>query len=303
MIDGLLSIVVPVYRVMPYLEQCVYSLLRQQYTYIEVILVDDGCPDGGGDLCDRLACEDGRIRVIHQANQGLSAARNAGLAEARGEFVSLIDSDDYVSEDYYISHIAYLMEHSEVDASFAGLVRVDEEGQTIEEQQTLATPVYHRGEPEMSDFFFSPQFSTLTQGIYRRRVWEEVSFPLGLLFEDTYVIPQLCDRLSVIRVSLQGTYYYRQRRGAITSTLTERHMKSLRQLFPVLLDYLAQANRRLYYDRLAVAKIFYKRHGLLLQAADRDDFLRMLRSYPINRRELLRLRGIKWTLKARLFFL
>lgn len=90
----MISVVVPVYNVAPYLERCVQSVLRQTYKNLEVILVDDGSTDGSGELCDQLASADTRIHVVHQKNQGLSGARNTGIRLATGEYIAFIDSDD-----------------------------------------------------------------------------------------------------------------------------------------------------------------------------------------------------------------
>lgn len=89
------SFVIPVYNVKPYLERCVMSLLRQTYKNLEIILVDDGSTDGSESLCDELATRDGRIRVIHQENKGISGARNTGIDHATGEYIIFVDSDDY----------------------------------------------------------------------------------------------------------------------------------------------------------------------------------------------------------------
>lgn len=90
----MISVIIPVYKVEQYLDECVESVVRQTYTDLEVILVDDGSPDGCPALCDRWAKKDSRIKVVHKKNGGLSSARNAGLAVARGEYIGFVDSDD-----------------------------------------------------------------------------------------------------------------------------------------------------------------------------------------------------------------
>ena len=92
----LISVIVPVYKVEKYLHRCVDSILNQTYRNLEIILVDDGSPDNCGAICDEYAAKDNRIRVIHQENTGVSAARNAGLEACTGEYVAFVDSDDYV---------------------------------------------------------------------------------------------------------------------------------------------------------------------------------------------------------------
>ncbi len=94
------SVVVPVYKAEQYLPKCVESLLAQTFANFELILVDDGSPDGCPALCDRYASGDPRVRVVHQANSGVSAARNAGIAAARGAWMCFVDSDDWVGERY-----------------------------------------------------------------------------------------------------------------------------------------------------------------------------------------------------------
>ena len=105
----LISFIIPVYNALPYLEHCVRSILLQSYRKIEVILIDDGSTDDSGLLCDRLAQEDARIRVLHQANQGLSATRNNGIKEAKGDIIIYVDDDALVDSDYiriYAEHFA-----------------------------------------------------------------------------------------------------------------------------------------------------------------------------------------------------
>ena len=98
--DELISIIVPVYNAEKYLPACVESLLSQTYGALEVILVNDGSKDGSAALCDTYAARDSRVRVIHQENQGVSTARNAGLDHAAGKYVAFVDADDYVKPDY-----------------------------------------------------------------------------------------------------------------------------------------------------------------------------------------------------------
>ena len=94
------SVIVPIYNVEKYLERSVRSILKQSYDNLEVILVDDGSPDNCGNICDALAKEDKRIRVIHKENGGLSDARNAGLDIATGDYIVFVDSDDHISPDF-----------------------------------------------------------------------------------------------------------------------------------------------------------------------------------------------------------
>ena len=108
-----ISIIVPVYNVEKYLPECIESILVQTFTDFELILVEDGSPDGCPALCDAAAEKDGRIRVIHQKNGGLSAARNAGLDIARGEWIGFVDSDDYIAPEMYEKYLSRVISETE----------------------------------------------------------------------------------------------------------------------------------------------------------------------------------------------
>lgn len=298
----LLSIIVPVYKVKAYLAECVTSLCQQSYEHIEIILVDDGCPEGCGEMCEAFAKEDARIIVLHQTNQGQAAARNAALEIAHGDYISFVDSDDYISPDYYVSHITYLEWHPEVDISIAGIQNVNEEGVplALSPFQPRTERLSLVGVEAVSDYLLQIHFA---QGIYRAAVWASIRFPLGIILEDCYVIPEICQHTRAISASYVGTYYYRQRGGATMSAFTERHLACFRIVTEHHLAYFAQTNRRLYYHRLAVAYIYSWRHRKLLTHMELRDYRSELAQHPIQLKELLTIRGLKHTLRLRLLLI
>ena len=112
----LISVIVPVYNVEPYLRQCIDSILGQTYKDLQVLLIDDGSPDGSGDICDEYAQKDHRIEVFHTENRGLSAARNLGISEAKGDMISFIDPDDWI--EYRLFEVLYtVLERTGADIS------------------------------------------------------------------------------------------------------------------------------------------------------------------------------------------
>ena len=123
----LLSIIVPVYNVENYLQKCIDSILAQTLTDFELILVDDGSPDGCPALCDAAAAKDARVRVIHQKNGGLSAARNAGLDVARGAWIGFVDSDDYIAPEMY-EKLYRAVQSTGADLALCDYAKVDEAG-------------------------------------------------------------------------------------------------------------------------------------------------------------------------------
>jgi len=112
--NPLITIIIPVYKVEQYLEKCLDSVINQDYPYLEIILVDDGSPDSSGKICDEYAKNDKRIVVIHKLNGGLSDARNVAINAALGEYITFVDSDDFIEEDY-ISTLLNLVQKYDAD--------------------------------------------------------------------------------------------------------------------------------------------------------------------------------------------
>lgn len=129
----MISVIVPIYRVEKYLSRCIESILNQSYKDIEVFLVDDGSPDNCGEICDRYARKDNRITVIHQKNAGVSAARNAGLNRAKGEYIGFVDPDDYIAVDMYDKMLTSL-EKERANLAICGYNYIDESGNIDEKR-------------------------------------------------------------------------------------------------------------------------------------------------------------------------
>ena len=137
----LISVVIPVYKVEKFLNECVQSVLSQTYENLQVILVDDGSPDRCGEMCDKWADKDHRIQVIHKKNGGLSDARNAGLAVAAGAYIAFVDSDDWIAPQMYEVMLKTIKEQN-ADIVACGIVN------TYGDRQILYTPPYCIGSSE-----------------------------------------------------------------------------------------------------------------------------------------------------------
>lgn len=127
-----ISIIVPVYNVEQYIEECIVSLIQQTYTNTEIILVDDGSTDGSGAICDKYSTEDDRILVIHKQNGGLSSARNSGIEAARGKYIIFVDSDDYWIDSNSLKHLVTLAENYDADVVRGEYVSINEKGEKIQ---------------------------------------------------------------------------------------------------------------------------------------------------------------------------
>ena len=208
----LISVIVPVYRVEKYLDRCLVSLTGQTYENIEILLVDDGSPDGSGAICDAWAQKDKRVQVIHQENAGGGAARNAALDRARGEIFAFVDSDDYIAPDMF-SYLYRLLETGADIAECAYLETTDDDAHFPEGEGTTweYTP-----EQAMSCHIADTHFRQLIWNkLYRKAVVVDTRFPVGTKIDDEYFTYQLLGRAKKLVRSDKICYAYRQQADSV----------------------------------------------------------------------------------------
>ena len=203
---GLVSVVVPVFKVEQFLEDCVQSIIDQTYPYFELILVDDGSPDNCGIICDRLAEKDHRITVIHKTNGGLSDARNAGIEKASGQYITFIDSDDLISSHY----LQILMEA--MIRYHAGIVQgrhSREVGELTEKTGYNAKAYYDNDEILREYLTFGELNAYAWNKLYDIRLFKTLRYPVGKIQEDawtTYKAMMMADCIVAVDAV---TYFYR----------------------------------------------------------------------------------------------
>lgn len=218
--EPLLSVIVPVYKVEPWLERCVDSIRIQTYQNLEIILVDDGSPDQCGVICDRLASEDRRILVIHRENGGLSAARNTGLDACHGEYIGFVDSDDVIHPEMYTRLYAHLCSFGTLLAFCQTRVFYDENifFPPLEEKVSC----FSRDEILVKSLSSQIWFSAVTK-LYHKSLFEGLRYPEGRTNEDFPVTIQVFDRCDRIAVDFNQLYAYCKRDGSITMTPSYRN--------------------------------------------------------------------------------
>lgn len=218
----LLSIIVPVYDVENYLQKCIDSILAQTFTDFELILVDDGSPDNCPALCDAAAAKDARIRVLHQKNGGLSAARNAGLDVARGEWIGFVDSDDYIAPEMYET-LYKAVQSTGADLALCDYVKVDETG-ALCTQTHVAVPQKSLTGRELLQKAYWTTVQIACNKLYHRTIFAQLRYPVGKLNEDFFVIPEICLNTQKAVVVPDVLYYYVQRGDSIMGkSRTLRH--------------------------------------------------------------------------------
>ncbi len=211
--DDLISIIIPTYNVVNYLEECINSIMNQSYQNLEIFLVDDGSTDGSSELCDRLKSLDDRIVVIHKSNGGLSDARNHGIQIAKGNYIGFVDSDDWIASTMY-EEMLLACKRNNAQIAVCGLYRVFKNST---EHFIPSTSGVYTKDQAITELLLGKEFGDQScTKLYEAALFSDVSFPVGRLFEDIFTTYKLFLKAEKVVVIDQGYYYYRQREGSIT---------------------------------------------------------------------------------------
>lgn len=208
--------------------KCIESIQKQSYSNLEIILVDDGSTDKSGALCDNYALNDDRIKVIHKENGGLSSARNVGIEKAKGQYISFIDGDDYINQEY-IQKMYRTMKTEAADLVICNFELVDSQGKHTER---LSTGEKHVGDILLMDmtvdsteilnkYYSEPDgfaYVVAWNKLYTKSCFEEIRYPKGKIHEDEYVFYDIIFQLKKIVCLSEPLYYYVQREGSIMSS-------------------------------------------------------------------------------------
>ena len=220
----MISVIVPIYNVEKYLPRCVDSLLTQTFRDFELILVEDGSPDNCAAICDNYAKSDPRIRVIHKTNGGLSDARNAGLRVSKGEYISFIDSDDWVAPDF-LEHMMELLNNEHADICECRVSKKYEEIESSSGTVQDSKSEYSSEDAVIWHYSAEEALRELIQdGVFRQHVWnklysrnciEGVDFPVGKMNEDEFWTFQVFGNAKKLIKTDRILYYYFQRTDSI----------------------------------------------------------------------------------------
>lgn len=230
-LNPLISVIVPIYKVEQYLGQCVDSVLAQSYGNFELILVDDGSPDNCGKICDEYALQDNRIFVIHKENGGLSDARNSGIKKAIGEYIALIDSDDYVSPFFLEILITNALKYGAdvvttgqstkfIDGDATPILLAvstqDFKSRVISTKEAIADLLYQR-RPNGAQF-----------NLYKKYIFDNIEYPKGYLYEDMATTYKTYIKAKKICCLDSKLYAYRVRKDSIVrQSFSEKKMISI----------------------------------------------------------------------------
>lgn len=247
----LISIIVPVYNVEQYLEQCVESLIHQTYKNLEILLIDDGSTDASGTICDRYAKQDKRIRVVHQVNQGAAIARNSGIKLAKGEYLAFVDSDDYVHSQF-IEILYQIQQACDCKISMCSYQRFND-GEAIDNNS--AVDATHKmistfdALSLLNEWISKDAVAMLIvcNKLYQKGIFENIVFPSKKRREDEFVIHRILAKSEKISVTEKELYFYRKRAGAMEANdLVDnfQHL-ALHEALVERIDFFAQQDARL----------------------------------------------------------
>lgn len=207
--QDLISVIIPIYKVEKYLDECLYSIVNQTYENLEILLVDDGSPDNCGKICDEYAQKDNRIKVIHKENGGLSSARNAGLDIAKGEYISFVDSDDVIDEKF-IETLYKMCINNSVDIAICDYMRFTDTIEKDKSENTINVYSSKKVQNDMYENIISEKVVVTWNKLYKKYLFEEIRFPVGKIHEDEFTTYKLLyASKSDIAVTNSKFYYYR----------------------------------------------------------------------------------------------
>lgn len=249
------SIIIPVYNVEKYLRECLDSVTGQTYKNLQIILVDDGSTDSSGDICDEYAREDARITVVHQDNQGAGAAKNTGLELVEGEYLSLIDSDDYIDVKFYETML-HAMEKYDVD-----VVQCLLDNCFVDNiyKRKYHFPSSKARKMKSKQFLFETlydwKYAIFANKVFKTKLLEMARFPVGRKIDDEFFTYKLIGNAKTIVNINEYLYHYRMRQSSVMNNnsggkLQQDRLDCFRERF----DYIEQrfpSLKREYYKHLS----------------------------------------------------
>ena len=213
-----LSVIIPCYNIESYLEECIDSLKRQTYTHFQVILVDDGSTDSTGNICDKIACNDSRFKVVHTKNHGSSIARQRGLMSCNTEYVTFVDADDFIHPDTYTILMDDLHKNENADIIVYGVADFMDGKIYHRRNDTISTDyeVIEKTNAVLRILDDEDWKSYMFNKIYRKSLLNEITIPVGRsLDEDTSIMHAIFHHAAKVLYNQSEFYYYRHREGSI----------------------------------------------------------------------------------------
>ena len=265
----MVSIIIPIYNVKPFLRCCINSVLSQTYYNLEIILVDDGSTDGSGKICDMYARKDKRIHVIHKKNGGLSDARNVGLKASTADYIAFIDSDDYVAKQYIQCLIEILFKNNADIAICAYYSKEKDKFYNIKKhckkiQCFDSKTMLHNWHGEYKSV------ETISWNkLYKKILFTEknIYYPVGYIYEDAQITHLLIDNASKVVITNEKLYFYRKRKNSISSLVSYKNIHDCIYAQEIRLNFFKKNKYQEAYERLLIK---YQKYLMLTYCSIQD---------------------------------
>ena len=244
--NEMISVIVPVYNVEKYLSRCMESILKQTYTNMEIILINDGSTDCSGEICKYYGELDARIRVINKENGGLSSARNTGLNSARGQYVAFVDSDDYISENF-IEEMIHILRTENVDIVQCKMAMGNEEN--YEFPNGACSSIVYSNIEYLRNMYSIEAFDGSPFKVYRKDVFKNIRFPEGRCCEDVATTYRLVYAAKRVALYPKQLYYYYQSSDSIMRGKYKLDKANKLLSFEERLDFFLNIGERRLYER------------------------------------------------------
>ncbi|MGN0493209.1 MAG: glycosyltransferase [Acutalibacteraceae bacterium] len=274
-----ISVIVPVYNVEKYLKKCIQSILAQDFSEYEIILVDDGSTDESGKICDEYSLKYSQIKVIHQKNKGLGGARNRGIEEACGNYLLFIDSDDSIKENM-LSYLYNTAIDNDSDLVLFGMDYIDEDGKLIETKRPSNSGIRNIDSDERADIFSVDPYTC--NKLFKRDIFikNNIRYPEQMWYEDLCVAPKIMLCADKVTVTDKVFYNYLQRKNSIMHVKdTDRNSDMLEVVSDILDFYREKGAFDKYYQQLCFMTVMHVMVLCTLRVATDDIHHPLLNSF------------------------
>ena len=265
-----ISIIIPIYNVERYLRQCIDSILAQTFTNFELLLIDDGSPDGCPAICDEYAEKDARIRVFHKPNGGVTSARNKGLDNAKGNWIIYIDGDDWI-EPTYVEELYNAAINNEADIAICGFRFVYEDGSSVIEHPTI----WDDNKQASLNRYIASIWTTACGSIQKTSLYKDngVQSPKHITFcEDFHLIVRLCYFAKKVVSIDRPLYNYRQQPSSIMHTLNEKKRAESLAAYIEIIDFFRKHGETETYKKVMAWRTIHASHYMTYDPLRFEDF-------------------------------
>ncbi|MBE5758501.1 MAG: glycosyltransferase [Clostridiales bacterium] len=290
--NELVSVIIPVYNVEKYLNTCLESVVGQSYRNIEIILINDGSKDKSGEICDEWAKKDDRIKVVHQDNAGVAAARNRGLLSSNGLYIAFIDADDKVQSEY-IAYLVSLLRQYDADITACSANYMTEEGYFTKKRNDKDEVVLLSQRDALYELCSDRIMTVSVWGkLFKKTLFEGILFPFGEIFEDLATTYKLFLKAEKIILGKKALYdYIRHEHSIMTSFIPRKRLKAI-SFAEEMKEGILQKHPELegIATKRAFAEYVYTYRGIVLNKYDKDTKI-LLHDLYIKIKEQ---RGVVW---------